>query len=86
MRHNVDFSNPKILYIKRNLEKTLILKKFEILNNKKSNMDSFSNIYQNFLEKKIIFPKYYISNFTESGLGTTIDIVFWEYYQRLENS
>ena len=35
----------------QNLEKILILEMIEILNNKKSDMDCFSNIYQKILEK-----------------------------------
>ena len=53
IKHNFDFSNPKILNKEQNLEKRLIL---EILNsknsiNKWSDMDCFSNVYKKFLEK-----------------------------------
>ena len=56
LKHNFDFSNPKILDKEHNLEKRLILEMIEILNNKnsinkRSDMDCFSNIYKKFLEK-----------------------------------
>ena len=56
LKHNFDFSNPKILDKEHNLEKRLILEMIEILNNKnsinkRSDMDCFSNVYKKFLEK-----------------------------------
>ena len=56
LKHNFDFSNPKILDKEQNLEKRLILEMTEILNNKnsinkRSDMDCFSNVYKKFLEK-----------------------------------
>ena len=57
LKHNFDFSNPKILDKEHNLEKRLILvEMIEILNNKnsinkRSDMDCFSNVYKNLLEK-----------------------------------
>ena len=58
LKHNFDFSNPKILDKEHNLEKRLILEMIEILNNKNSinkRADKygycFSNIYKKFLEK-----------------------------------
>ena len=56
LKHNFDFSNSKILDKEHNLEKRLILEMIEILNNKnsinkKSDMNSFSNVYKKILEK-----------------------------------
>ena len=54
LKHNFDFSNPKILDKEHNLEKRLILEMIEILNknsiNKRSDMDCFS-VYKKILEK-----------------------------------
>ena len=57
LRHNFDFSNPKILDKEPNLEQRLILEIIEILNNTKlitktSDMGGFSNIYHKFLREK----------------------------------
>ena len=57
IKHNFDFSNPKILDNEHNLEKRLILEMVEILNNKnsinkRSDIDCFSNVYKSFFREK----------------------------------
>ena len=56
LKHNFNFSNPKILDKEHNLEKRLIFEMIEILNNKnsinkRSDMDCFSNVYKKCLKK-----------------------------------
>ena len=65
LKHNFEFSNPKILDKEHNLEKRFILEMIEILNNKnsinkRSDMDCFSNIYKTFLREKSFFINIYI--------------------------
>ena len=55
-KHNFDFSNPKILDKEHNLKTRLILEMIEILNkensiNKRTDMDCFSNVDKQILEK-----------------------------------
>ena len=52
LKHNFDFSNPKILDKEHNLEKKLILEMIEILNNKNSiNKRSVWIVFQMFIKK-----------------------------------
>ena len=60
LEHNFEFSDPKILDKERNLEKKIHFRNDRILNNKnsinkRSDMDCFSNIYQQILKIRKYF-------------------------------
>lgn len=47
LKHNFDFSNPKVLHKEQNWEKRLILRMIEIVNNKNSSPNDIIYLYVN---------------------------------------